>query len=75
MKERYIASGVRRQSQENPSLQCSICGQWKRLFGKDKDGFHVQRFFGGCDLTTDREYIEHSPDVCAECCKEHHRKL
>jgi len=55
-------------SEFNPSLQCSVCGQWKRLHGVDSEGLAVQRFYSCC---IDHLGIirEHDKDVCNECCK------
>ena len=48
-------------TQANPSIQCSVCGQWKRLHGKG-----VQRFYSCCG--PNGEY-GHLKPVCDECCK------
>ncbi len=50
--------------ESNPSLQCSVCGQWKRLHGKDENNKAIQRFYSCCGV----DNIEHEKDVCAECC-------
>ncbi len=51
----------------NPSMQCSVCGQWKRLHGKDDEGKAIQRFYSCCG--ENGEY-EHEKNVCDDCCKE-----
>ena len=56
-----------RQSGTNPSIQCSVCGQWKRYEGIDKDGSALYRFFNLC-ADTNGEY-EHIEDVCNNCCE------
>ncbi len=53
---------------QNPSIQCSVCGQWKRLHGKDKDGIAIQRFYSCC-LSESGHEVEHVKPVCDECCK------
>lgn len=55
-----------KQSQVNPSMQCSVCGQWKRLHGLDADGLAIQRFYSCCG---DHGQFEHVKNVCDECCK------
>lgn len=53
----------------NPSFQCSVCGQWKRLNGIDKKtGNAVQRFYPCCE-DEKGNFINHDRDVCDECCK------
>lgn len=52
----------------NPSMQCSVCGQWKRLHGIDENGHDVQRFYPCCEV--DGEYPEHEKPVCTDCCPE-----
>jgi hypothetical protein len=56
-----------KKSNKNPSLQCSVCGQWKRLFGKDGEGNAVQRFYSCCEQNG--KIVEHESDVCDECCR------
>jgi hypothetical protein len=51
---------------QNPRMQCTICGQWKRLHGR-VNGEQIQRFFGSCDFTGDEHLAGHG-DVCHECC-------
>jgi hypothetical protein len=46
-------------------MQCSVCGQWKRLHGKDENGLAVQRFYPCCG---DNGEFEHIENVCTECC-------
>jgi len=53
------------QSGRNPSIQCSVCGQWKRLHGKDGDGHAIQRFYPCCG---DNGQHEHIKPVCDTCC-------
>lgn len=48
----------------NPSMQCSVCGQWKRLTGKDG----IQNFYPVCGENDD---IEHQKPVCTICCTHH----
>lgn len=55
----------------NPRLQCIVCGQWKRLHGRDKDGNVVQRFYGGCTYSNGDHLFRidgSDPDVCHACC-------
>lgn len=58
---------MKKKSNLNPSIQCSVCGQWKRLHGKDDKGTAIQRFFACCEQGG--KTIEHDPAVCDECCK------
>lgn len=53
-------------SNSNLSLQCSVCGQWKRLTGKDENGHEVRRFYPCCGKNGE---INHDKDVCDDCCK------
>lgn len=55
-------------SDSNPSLQCSVCGKWMRLRGKDKDRVEFQRFYGSCQDKEGNHY-SHDKEVCDECCK------
>jgi hypothetical protein len=55
------------QSESNPSLQCTVCGQWKRLHGKDENGIAIQRFYGSCEQGGVN--YDHEGEVCDECCK------
>lgn len=55
-------------SNSNPSLQCSVCGQWMRLHGKDDNGNAIQRFHGSCEDKEGNNY-SHDKEVCDECCK------
>jgi len=50
--------------QTNPSLQCSVCGQWKRLVDKETG---MQRFYSCCFY----EGIEivHTKQICTDCCE------
>lgn len=53
----------------NPSMQCSVCGQWKRLVIKgdpDAPEYGLQRFYSCCG---DNGEYEHLLPVCDECCK------
>lgn len=52
-------------NQRNPSFQCTACGQWKRLHGRDDQGNAVQRFYPCCG--ENGEY-EHLKQVCTNCC-------
>ncbi len=54
-------------SNDNPSLQCSVCGEWKRLHGKDKDGNRIQRFYSCCGENGCNEHVN---PVCTNCCPE-----
>jgi len=47
-------------------MQCSVCGQWKRLFGKDENGNWIQRFYSCCEQGG--KVIDHEKPVCNECC-------
>lgn len=67
------ANRVKKESVNNPSLQCVICGKWKRLNGVDGKGHYVQRFFSGCSYREGREE-EHKDDTCQECCDRVHGK-
>lgn len=55
----------------NPRLQCPVCGQWMRLYGRDRDGRIIQRFYGGCTYTHGDHLAGPGPDpsVCEQCCK------
>lgn len=53
-------------SESNPSMQCSVCGRWMRLHGKDEDGIAIQRFYPCCG--EHGEFGHHTP-VCDDCCK------
>ena len=52
--------------ESNPSIQCSVCGQWKRLHGKDANGHAIQRFYPCCGENGEHEHIE---PVCTNCCE------
>lgn len=54
-------------SERNPSIQCSVCGQWKRLHGRDENGIAIQRFYPCCGK--DGQY-DHEKPVCTDCCTE-----
>lgn len=49
----------------NPSIQCSVCGQWKRLTGKDEKGNEIRRFYPCCG---ENGQYEHILPVCTDCC-------
>jgi hypothetical protein len=53
-------------SQTNPSMQCSVCGQWKRLTRTTGPKAGMQTFYPVCG--DDMQY-EHIKPVCDECCK------
>lgn len=53
-------------SESNPSLQCSVCGQWKRLTRKTGENEGMQTFYPCCG---DNGEYEHVKNVCDECCK------
>ena len=54
-----------KKSERNPSIQCSVCGHWMRLHGRDESGHAIQRFYSCCGK--DGEH-EHEKPVCNECC-------
>lgn len=56
-------------STSNPSIQCSVCGQWKRLHGKDENGNAIQRFYP-VHLDEHGKDVEHLKPVCTDCCTE-----
>jgi hypothetical protein len=56
-------------NQNNPSIQCSVCGRWMRLHGKDDQGQAIQRFYGCCEDEVGNHY-DHKKEVCDDCCKE-----
>ncbi len=55
----------------NPSIQCSVCGQWKRLTGKvvlpSGQPDWIQRFYPCCEQNG--RTINHDRPVCDDCCK------
>ncbi len=54
----------------NPALQCSVCGQWKRLVIKTPgDEENMQRFYSCCIDKNGNEVV-HSKQICTDCCKE-----
>lgn len=53
--------------ENNPSMQCSVCGQWKRLHGTDENGVAIQRFYSCCGKSG--EHV-HEKEVCDDCCKQ-----
>ncbi len=53
-------------NENNPRMQCNMCGQWKRLFGRGE-----QIFYGGCVLEK-QGGDPHTENVCEDCCKKHH---
>ena len=55
--------------QRNPSMQCSLCGRWMRLHGRNADGTALQRFYGSCAVTLG-DHPNGSASVCDECCRE-----
>lgn len=54
------------QPERNPSIQCIVCGQWKRLHGKDGNGHTIQRFYPCCG---ENGQHEHEKPVCDRCCQ------
>lgn len=50
----------------NPSMQCSVCGKWMRLTGKDEQGCEIRRFYPCCGENGE---FEHEKPVCNDCCK------
>lgn len=58
---------------DNPSLQCTNCGRWKRLYGIDEHGNGIQRFYGGCPLE-EKGGEPHNDLICEDCCKKFHLK-
>lgn len=59
-------SNIRDENSNNPRMQCSVCGQWKRLHGIDEQGNAIQRFYSCCG---EHGEFEHDENVCDECCK------
>lgn len=62
----------------NPRLQCSVCGQWKRLQTNDPD--RPYRFYGGCGFTggdhlAGKVGADGCREVCTDCCETECRKL
>lgn len=53
-------------SEGNPSIQCSVCGKWRRLHGTNETGIAIQRFYSCCG--ENGEHV-HEKEVCDECCK------
>lgn len=58
---------------ENPRVQCSVCGQWKRQNASQPEmspgGYErTQRFFGGCAYTGGDHLAGDHTDVCDDCC-------
>ena len=53
-------------SGKTQSIQCSVCGHWMRLHGKDENGHAVQRFYPCCGESGQYEHIR---PVCDTCCK------
>lgn len=62
---------------DNPRMQCSVCGKWKRLYTKDRrPPFDLhQTFFGGCTFGGGDHLAGDHVDVCALCCEIECRKL
>src|SRR5205823_6817106 len=59
---------TRRDAKGKPMLQCSTCGDWKRLIDKEgRDRFPIK-----CPYTRDqhaaRLYLPDNCNVCLECC-------
>lgn len=50
----------------NPSIQCSVCGQWKRMTRKSGPDAGMQTFYPACG---EHGEFEHTKPVCDECCK------
>jgi len=40
----------------NPSIQCSVCGQWKRLTRMTGEEIGMQTFYPVCDDDTEHKY-------------------
>lgn len=59
----------------NPRLQCSVCGRWKRLHTK-RLGRAAQIFYGGCEYSSGGDHLagDHV-DVCDDCCRVQCKKL
>jgi hypothetical protein len=51
---------------DNPSIQCSVCGQWKRYTRKSGPDAGANTFYPVCGENHD---IEHKKPVCHECCQ------
>lgn len=52
--------------ESNPRIQCSVCGQWKRLTRTNGPDAGMQTFYPCCG---DNGQYEHAKPVCYECCK------
>jgi hypothetical protein len=50
----------------NESIQCSVCGQWKRLTRTTGPDSGMQTFYPCCG---DKGQYDHAKPVCDECCK------
>lgn len=60
-----------RSSSDNPRLQCSVCGKWKRVRmnkgNANRPDWH-QSFYGGCTFTNGDHLAGDHLDVCVDCC-------
>jgi len=68
--EPYMAIHPKDRKANNPRLQCSCCGKWKRLV--KEDGTHT--FFGGCGYTNGDHLAgkvgsDNCNDICDACCQ------
>lgn len=62
----------------NPRLQCSVCGQWKRVHLNADHPNHPgwrQGFFGGCAFTKGDHLAGDRADVCVDCCDTECKRL
>lgn len=56
---------------DNPRIQCSACGQWKRHRSRHPHPPHDLRenFFGGCGFSNGDHLAGDHIDVCEPCCQ------
>lgn len=56
-------------------MQCTECGRWMRLHGRDANGAQTTRFFGGCDHNNGGDHLagrvtfDKYHEVCDGCCQ------
>jgi len=66
-------------SANNPRLQCSVCGKWRRLHCREYEsigGYKAnQNFFGGCPYTKGDHLAGDKMEVCDSCCHIECKKL
>lgn len=68
----YMAINERDRNSSNPRLQCSACGQWKRLYTVSYKNGHKAvgdyLFYGGCSWNSGNDHLAgDKSDVCAKC--------